>query len=70
MQRMGIATQFVKRVCKDAADEGFHFVEAYVNKDFIETDHDFKGPLAMYLKCGFDIYAERESKVTVRKALN
>ena len=55
---------------KDAADEGFHFVEAYVNKDFVETDHDFKGPLAMYLKCGFDIYAERESKVTVRKALN
>lgn len=69
MQRKGIATQFVERVCKDAADEGFDFVEAYVNKGFIETDHDFRGPLAMYLKCGFEKYAERGDKVTVRKAL-
>lgn len=69
MQRKGIATQLVERVCKDAADDGFDYVEAYINKEFIETDHDFMGPLAMYEKCGFDIYTERGGKVVVRKAL-
>lgn len=68
MQRKGIATQLLERVCKDAAEEGFDFVEAYVHKDFVETDHDFRGPLSMYLKCGFTPYAERDGKITVRKA--
>lgn len=70
MQRMGIATQLLEHVCKDAADDGYDFVEAYVNKKFIYTDHDFRGPLAMYEKCGFYKYAEREGKVVVRKALS
>jgi GNAT superfamily N-acetyltransferase len=69
MQRKGIATQLLERVCKDAAEDGFDFVEAYVNKKFIYTDHDFRGPLAMYEKCGFTKYAEREGKVVVRKVL-
>lgn len=69
MQRKGIATQLLERVCKDAADDGFDFVEAYVNEKFIHTDHDFRGPLAMYEKCGFSKYAEREGKVVMRKAL-
>lgn len=69
MQRKGIATQFVERICKDAADDGFDFVEAYVNKEFIDTAHDFRGPLAMYEKCGFYKSAEREGRVVVRKAL-
>ena len=69
MQRNGIATQLLERVCKDAADDGFDFVEAYVNKEFIDTAHDFRGPLAMYEKCGFNKYAEREDKVVMRKAL-
>ena len=69
MQRQGIATQLVERVCKDAAEEGFDFVEAYVNKDFIDTAEDFRGPLAMYEKCGFVGGAECDGKIVVRKAL-
>ena len=69
MQRKGIATQLVERVCKDAAGDGFDFVEAYVNREFIDTAHDFRGPLAMYEKCGFAKSAEREGRVVVRKAL-
>lgn len=69
MQRKGIATQLLERVCKDAADDGFDFVEAYVNEKFIDTVHDFRGPLAMYEKYGFYKYAEREGKVVVRKVL-
>lgn len=72
MQRKGVATQLLERVCKDAAEEGFDFVEAYVYKKFpdtIDTGEDFRGPLAMYEKCGFTQYAERDDKVVVRKAL-
>jgi len=69
MQRKGIATQFVERVCKDAADEGFDFVEAYANKDFTDTANELRGPLAMYEKCGFNKYSEQEGRVVVRKAL-
>ena len=69
MQRKGIATQLLERVCKDAADDGFDFVEAYINKEFIETDHDFRGPMAMFEKCGFEVYAVRDGKVVMRKAL-
>lgn len=68
-QRMGVATQLVERVCQDAAAEGFDFVEAYANKEFDAVPHDCSGPLAMYEKCGFSICAEREGRVTVRKAL-
>ena len=69
MQRKGIATQLVERVCADAAGEGCEFVEAYVNKAFTETDHEFRGPLTMYKKCGFDLYTETEGKAVMRKIL-
>jgi hypothetical protein len=64
---MGVATQLLERVCQDAAIEGFDFVEGHANKESIA--HDFRGPLAMYKKCGFNICAEREGRVVVRKAL-
>ena len=69
MQRKGIATKLLERVCKDAATDGFDFVEAYVSKNYIHKDHDYRGPLKMYEKCGFYIFAEQEGKVVVRKAL-
>ena len=43
LQRQGIATQLVERVCMDAAGEGYDFVEAYVNSNFIDTCQDFRG---------------------------
>ncbi len=68
-QRMGVATQLVEHVCKDAAADGFDFVEAYANKRFTDALNEMRGPLSMYEKCGFDIGAEREGRVVVRKAL-
>lgn len=69
MQRMGIATKLLEAVVKDAAIEEFDFVEGYCNEKFVNAEHDFRGPLAMYEKCGFVRYAEREGKVVVRKTL-
>ena len=67
MQRKGIATQLVERVCNDAAADGFDFVEAYPKVH--HTAHDFVGPLAMYEKCGFTKSVEKEGRVVVRKKL-
>lgn len=65
-----ITTRLLERVCKDAAEDGFEFVEAYVDKVLNDADEDFRGYLAMYEKCGFIKYAEREGRVVVRKVLN
>ena len=69
VQRMGVATRLLERVCADAAKDGFDYVEAYVYKAYNAVPHDFRGPLTMYEKCGFTIWAEQEGKVVVRKAL-
>ena len=66
MQRKGIATLLTERVCKDAAADGLDFVEAYAD---INITADARGPLAMYEKCGFYRYAEREGRAVMRKAL-
>ncbi len=68
MKRMGVATKLLERACMNAADEEFDFVEAYVNKNFDDVPHDFRGSLAMFEKCGFIKYSEQEGKVVVRKA--
>ena len=69
VQRLGVATQLLERVCQDAAADGFDFIEAYVNKKFTDVAHEFRGPLAMYEKCGFSMSAEQDGRVVVRKAL-
>jgi len=67
MQRKGVATALLARVCEDAAAVGFDFVEAYANAEHTPTDYG--GPLAMYEKCGFVRSAERDGKIVVRKTL-
>ena len=67
MQRKGIATRLVERVCIDAVADGFDFVEAYPKVEYTVLDH--MGPLAMYKNCGFAKSAEQEGRVVVRKAL-
>ena len=72
MQRKGVATKLLERICKDATDDGFDFVEAYadVNETRVfDTPHNFMGHFAMYEKCGFNKYAEQEGKIVMRKAL-
>lgn len=68
MKRKGIATRFLERVCQDAVQDGFDFVEAYPNKEFI-NDIDFTGPIEMYRKSGFTVSYETEQKLVVRKQL-
>ena len=70
MQRKGIATKLLERVCADAQMEGFDIVESYPKKEFVSVARDFMGPSSMYKKMGFTIYKELgQDKVIMRKSL-
>ncbi|MCL2501479.1 MAG: GNAT family N-acetyltransferase [Defluviitaleaceae bacterium] len=69
VQRKGVATELLQFICQDAAAEGYDCVETYINSQFTDPVHDYKGPLAMYEKNGFTVRAERDGKTVVRKAL-
>jgi ribosomal protein S18 acetylase RimI-like enzyme len=67
MQRKGIATQLMERVCADAAQDGFDFVEAYPDKE--ASQPNFGGYYEMYGKHGFIVTTETEQRLVVRKSL-
>ena len=53
MRGKGVAEMLLRQVCEDAEKDGFDFVEAYPNKEFINTELDFMGPVGLYEKLGF-----------------
>jgi len=69
MQRKGVATQLLERVCKDAAEEGFDFVEVYPNKVVTAESENHGGFAEMYKKLGFTVYTELENMFVMRKEL-
>jgi len=70
MQRKGVATQLLERVCKDVLEDGFDYIEAYSKKDFVRVARDFMGPAEMYKKLGFTIYNELDNgEIVMRKQL-
>lgn len=69
MRGKGIAGLLLSRVCEDAEKDGFDFVEAYPNKEFIDTEEDFMEPAKLYEKLGFSICYEADKKLVMRKKL-
>ena len=70
MKRQGIATRLLERVCKDAAQDGFDFVEAYPYKESSYQSSDYGGHFEMYKKAGFHVLLEAEQGLVIRKQLN
>jgi len=69
MKRKGIATLLLERVCKDAVQDGFDFVEAYPYKESSYQSSDFGGHFEMYKKSGFNVSFETEQGLVMRKQL-
>lgn len=65
----GIASMLLKRVCEDAEKEGYEYLEAYPNTNYVDTEHDFMGPLTMYEKLGFSLEYKAGSKSVMLKTL-
>jgi len=62
MRRKGVSALLLDRVCKDAADEGFDFVEAYPEQKFTNVFNAMSGHLELYKRKGFIIYQKINDK--------
>ena len=69
MQRKGVATRLMERVCEDATQDSFDFVEAYPHKESSYQSSNFGGYSAMYEKNGFYVYAQAGQNLVMRKKL-
>jgi GNAT superfamily N-acetyltransferase len=69
IKRKGIASLLLERVCKDAEQDGFDYVEAYPYKEFSYQSSDFRGHFEMYRKSGFHVSLEAEQRLVMRKKL-
>ena len=69
MKRKGIATQLIERVCNDAIEDGFDFIEVYPFKESSYQSSDGGGYFEMYRKNGFYVFAEAEQGLIMRKQL-
>lgn len=63
----GIASQLLNRVCEDADNEAFDYIEAYPFKNDIYNA--YHGPRAMYEKQGFEVFGKVDECVVLRKML-
>lgn len=70
MRKKGITKLLLERVCQDAAQDGFDFMEAYPQKEYISEAKDFMGPAELYRKNDFIMHGETEDKLVMRKSLN
>lgn len=65
----GLAFALLRRVCEDAAKEGYACVEGYPQRRSQESELDFTGPLKLYEKAGFTLFARHGEKLVMRKTL-
>jgi len=65
----GVATKLLSAAIDRMRDRGVRVVEAYPAKDIDSSQSNFRGPLSMYLKAGFQPHRETGPYQIVRKAL-
>lgn len=67
-QGKGLAHLILERVLSDAREEGYSFVEGY---PFVDRDYiwQYRGPVRLYEKHGFEMYEKRSWFYIMRKAL-
>jgi ribosomal protein S18 acetylase RimI-like enzyme len=62
----GIASRLLDKVCLDAADGGYEYIEAY---PFVNDEYNFHGSKSMYEKNGFTVCGNENECIIVRKYL-
>lgn len=67
--RHGIARKLLQKICEDAKKEGFHYIEAYPQKDATDKFMQFMGFDELYKSEAFEHFKELEDKYVVRKYL-
>ena len=69
-RRQGISGALLDRVCKDAKEDGFDFLEGYPCKEFGDPSWSYTGPYDIYIERGFEVCIDWGDRVCVRKKLN
>lgn len=64
----GIAKAVMERVLEDAKEEGYSYVEGYPFSD-TERDYQYRGPVRLYEKYGFELYRKQEWFFIMRKEI-
>ena len=65
----GIASRLLDAAVDRLRDRGMHAVEGYPCRGENSAQTNYRGPLSMYLRAGFEPYRETEHHVIVRKTL-
>ena len=65
----GIASRLLARACEELKIMGYTAAEGYPAKGCADDEHNYVGPLSMYLAQGFTVVKELENESIVRKAL-
>ncbi len=65
----GVASVMLEKVIADACDNGYQYLEAYPNKQEADMYYSYVGPLKLYEKYGFELYAETKWRLVLRKKL-
>ncbi|MDR3085442.1 MAG: GNAT family N-acetyltransferase [Christensenellaceae bacterium] len=68
-RRRGLATALLRRAARDAAAEGFDFLEAYPQSGEHDLFEHYHGYPEMYARCGFTLYKALGSYCVYRLAL-
>ena len=69
MRSKGIATQLLTRICSDAKNENYDFIEGYPIKKSKDNFHHYRGPVNLYKKFDFELYKEFPDDYIYRKYL-
>lgn len=62
-----IASCMLERICSDAAEDGYEYIEAYPFDN--DNNHAYHGPTSMYKKNGFAAYGNKNGYTIFRKHL-
>ena len=65
----GVARALLERVIEDAKQDGFEYIEAYPNKEETDIYFNYVGPMGLYKKLGFELFAETKWRAVLRKKL-
>lgn len=68
-RRKGIAHNMLQTIIEDYSMKDYDFLEAYPAKHESSDEQNYKGPIRMYSKLGFEVIKELKNNFLVRKKL-
>lgn len=68
-RRKGIARKLLQRIIDDYSNTDYDYLEAYPKKGESSSEGNFKGPLELYKRFGFQVHKEYDAYYVMRKMI-